>query len=123
MHSVSFQPNSGAQGELAGLMTIRKFHEKHGQYEKRNVCLIPLSAHGTNPASATLAGLKVKVVNVKDGVIDLDDLKKKLNHNVACIMVTYPSTYGVYESEIRTVVDMVHEVGALVYMDGANMNA
>lgn len=128
MHAVCLQPNSGASGELTGLLTIRKYHETKGEASKRNICLIPISAHGTNPASATLAGMKVVVVqaNQQDGSIDIEDLRKQIAANegkVGAIMLTYPSTYGVFESEVKIAIDLVHEAGGLVYMDGANMNA
>ncbi|AOT06827.1 aminomethyl-transferring glycine dehydrogenase [Pseudoalteromonas luteoviolacea] len=124
--AVSLQPNSGAQGEYAGLIAIRKYHESRGDAH-RNVCLIPSSAHGTNPASAQMASMKVVVVGCDDkGNIDLDDLRAKaeeVSENLSCIMVTYPSTHGVYEETIREVCDIVHQHGGQVYMDGANMNA
>jgi glycine cleavage system P protein (glycine dehydrogenase) len=124
--AVSLQPNSGAQGELAGLLVIRAWHESRGQ-SHRNVVLIPASAHGTNPASAVMAGMKV-VVTASDarGYIDLADLKKKADEHagdLAALMVTYPSTHGVYEESIREICAIVHEHGGQVYMDGANMNA
>ncbi len=122
----SLQPNSGAQGEYAGLLTIRNFHEAHGQGH-RNVILIPISAHGTNPASAVMAGYKVVVVKaLENGYIDVEDLKlKAIQHsgNLAGIMITYPSTYGVYEESVKDITQIVHEHGGQVYMDGANMNA
>jgi glycine dehydrogenase len=124
--AVSMQPNSGAQGEYAGLIAIRKYHESRGEGH-RNVCLIPSSAHGTNPASAQMASMKVVVVACdNDGNIDMADLKAKaeeVSENLSCIMVTYPSTHGVYEASIREVCDIVHQHGGQVYMDGANMNA
>ncbi|HXG37677.1 MAG TPA: aminomethyl-transferring glycine dehydrogenase [Bacteroidota bacterium] len=124
--AVSFQPNSGAQGELTGLLVIRAYHADRGQ-RQRNVVLIPASAHGTNPASATMAGMKVVVVNCDDrGNIDLDDLRLKAqayNDTLAALMVTYPSTFGVFEEKIQEICDIVHEHGGQVYMDGANMNA
>ncbi|MDF2176867.1 aminomethyl-transferring glycine dehydrogenase [Aliiglaciecola sp. CAU 1673] len=124
--ALSMQPNSGAQGEYAGLIAIRKYHESRNEGH-RNVCLIPSSAHGTNPASAQMINYKVVVVDCdKLGNIDLEDLKKKaeeVSDNLACIMVTYPSTHGVYEETIRQVCDIVHQHGGQVYMDGANMNA
>lgn len=124
--ATSLQPNSGAQGEYAGLMVIRAYHEKMGQ-SHRNICLIPASAHGTNPASAVMAGMKVVVVATDDkGNIDTDDLKKKaLQHkdNLAALMVTYPSTHGVFESSIKDITHFIHSCGGQVYMDGANMNA
>jgi len=126
MQAVSLQPNAGSQGEFAGLLAIRRYHEKQGE-KTRNICLIPASAHGTNPASAVMAGLDVVVVACDDaGNIDLDDLRKRAadaGSQLAALMVTYPSTHGVFEEEIRTICDMVHGEGGLVYMDGANMNA
>ena len=123
---VSLQPNAGAQGEFAGLMVIRKFHEKNGQ-KNRNVCLIPSSAHGTNPASAQMVGMKVVVVNCdKYGNVDYEDLKKKAekySKNLAALMVTYPSTHGVFEEKITDICDLIHKHGGQVYMDGANLNA
>ncbi|MDE3214165.1 MAG: aminomethyl-transferring glycine dehydrogenase, partial [Bacteroidota bacterium] len=122
----SLQPNSGAQGEFAGLLTIRAFHERHGDL-KRDVILIPVSAHGTNPASAVMAGFKVAVVKCDaEGNIDMADLKTIAEKNkevLAGLMVTYPSTHGVFEETIREICEVVHEFGGLVYMDGANMNA
>lgn len=122
----SLQPNSGAQGEYAGLLAIRGYHESRGD-SHRNVMLIPISAHGTNPASAVMAGYKVVVVKaLENGYIDLDDLRLRAEQNkdnLAGIMVTYPSTYGVYEETIKDVTNIVHENGGQVYMDGANMNA
>lgn len=124
--ATSLQPNSGAQGEFAGLMVIRAYHESRGDYE-RNVCLIPSSAHGTNPASAVMAGMKVVVTkSTEEGNIDVDDLREKAamyKDNLACLMVTYPSTHGVYESAIKEVTKIIHDNGGQVYMDGANMNA
>jgi len=122
----SLQPNAGSAGELAGLLAIRSYHRSRGD-EARDVCLIPASAHGTNAASAVLAGLRVVVVKCgEDGAIDLGDLRAKLAANegrVAAIMVTYPSTNGVYEETITTVADLIHEAGGQVYIDGANLNA
>jgi glycine dehydrogenase len=119
-------PNSGAQGELTGLLTIRAYHVAH-QAGERDVALIPSSAHGTNPASAVMAGMRVIVVNCDNaGNIDVADLEKKASENkdkLACLIVTYPSTHGVFETRIREIVDIVHNYGGLVYMDGANMNA
>jgi glycine dehydrogenase len=124
--AISFQPNSGASGEYAGLMVIRKFHDDHGDTH-RNIVLIPASAHGTNPASAVMAGAKVVVVKCdEDGNVDLEDLKLKATEheeNLMGFMVTYPSTHGVFESGIREMTEIVHSHGGLVYMDGANMNA
>lgn len=122
----SLQPNSGAQGEYAGLMVIRAYHESNGEGH-RNICLIPSSAHGTNPASAVMAGMKVVVTKAtEEGNIDVADLREKaIQHkdNLAALMVTYPSTHGVYESAIKEVTSIIHEYGGQVYMDGANMNA
>jgi glycine dehydrogenase len=124
--AVSLQPNSGAQGEYAGLMTIRKFHKSNNQ-TNRNVCLIPNSAHGTNPASAQMCGMKVVVVNCdEDGNVDIKDLKDKADKyskDLAALMVTYPSTHGVFEEKIIEICDIVHKSGGQVYMDGANLNA
>jgi glycine dehydrogenase len=124
--AVSLQPNSGAQGEYAGLMTIRKFHKSNNQ-ANRNVCLIPNSAHGTNPASAQMCGMKVVVVNCdEDGNVDIKDLKDKAekhSKDLAALMVTYPSTHGVFEEKIIEICDIVHKSGGQVYMDGANLNA
>jgi glycine dehydrogenase len=123
---VSLQPNSGAQGEFAGLLAIRAYHRSRGD-DQRTVVLIPASAHGTNPASAALAGLRVVVVaNAPDGSVDLADLSKKAAAHadaLACLMITYPSTHGVFEAGIREMCDIVHRNGGQVYMDGANMNA
>lgn len=123
---MSFQPNSGAQGEYTGLMVIRAYHESRGEGH-RNVCLIPASAHGTNPASASMAGLKVVVVKTDDkGNIDVEDLKAKAAEHAAnlnSLMVTYPSTHGVFEESIIEICNIIHENGGQVYMDGANMNA
>ncbi len=122
----SMQPNSGAQGEYAGLLTIRAFHEANGE-PHRNVMLIPISAHGTNPASAVMAGMKVVVVKALDnGYIDMDDLTAKANQyskELSGIMITYPSTYGVYEETVKDITSIIHQHGGQVYMDGANMNA
>lgn len=122
----SLQPNSGAQGEYAGLLTIRAYHAAQGN-PHRDVMLIPISAHGTNPASAVMAGMKVVVVKALDnGYIDLDDLRQKAEANsqqLAGIMITYPSTYGVYEETVKEITSIVHQHGGQVYMDGANMNA
>lgn len=124
--ATSLQPNSGAQGEYAGLMVIKAYHESRRD-EHRNICLIPSSAHGTNPASAVMAGMKVVVTkSTEEGNIDVEDLREKaLLHkdNLSCLMVTYPSTHGVYESAIREVTKIIHDNGGQVYMDGANMNA
>ncbi|WP_417886012.1 aminomethyl-transferring glycine dehydrogenase [Zunongwangia sp.] len=124
--ATSLQPNSGAQGEYAGLMVIRAYHESRGEGH-RNVCLIPSSAHGTNPASAVMAGMKVIVTKAtENGNIDVDDLREKAienKDNLAALMVTYPSTHGVFESAIREITQIIHDNGGQVYMDGANMNA
>jgi glycine dehydrogenase len=123
---ISLQPNAGAQGEYAGLMVIRKFHIENGD-ENRNICLIPSSAHGTNPASAQMAGMKVVVVDCdKDGNVDLEDLTKKAelhSKSLAALMVTYPSTHGVFEEHIKDICEVIHQHGGQVYMDGANLNA
>ncbi|PMG28596.1 glycine dehydrogenase (aminomethyl-transferring) [Shewanella sp. 10N.286.52.C2] len=124
--AVCIQPNSGAQGEYAGLLAIKKYHESRSEGH-RDICLIPQSAHGTNPASAQLAGMKVVVTACdKDGNVDLEDLKAKaaeLADNLSCIMITYPSTHGVYEESISEICEIVHQHGGQVYLDGANMNA
>ncbi|MBN08845.1 MAG: glycine dehydrogenase (aminomethyl-transferring) [Flavobacteriaceae bacterium] len=124
--STSLQPNSGAQGEYAGLMVIREYHHSKGDFN-RNICLIPASAHGTNPASAVMAGMKVVVVKTdEEGNISWDDIKEKVvksKNNLAALMITYPSTHGVFESNIQKITKLVHEFGGQVYMDGANMNA
>ncbi|MCL6421876.1 aminomethyl-transferring glycine dehydrogenase [Brachybacterium sp. JHP9] len=124
--TVSLQPNAGSQGEYAGLLAIRAYHLSRGDSE-RTVCLVPASAHGTNAASAVLAGLRVVVVASDAlGNVDLDDLKQKIKDHgeeLAAIMITYPSTHGVYEQEVRTVCQLVHDAGGQVYVDGANMNA
>jgi glycine dehydrogenase len=124
--AASLQPNSGAQGELTGLLVIRSYHHDRGQGQ-RKVVLIPSSAHGTNPASATMAGMNVVVVNCDDkGNVDLDDLKVKAdayNDTLAALMITYPSTFGVFEERIKEICAIVHQHGGQVYMDGANMNA
>ncbi|MBT8179341.1 MAG: aminomethyl-transferring glycine dehydrogenase [Eudoraea sp.] len=124
--ATSLQPNSGAQGEYSGLMTIRAYHESRGDHH-RNICIIPASAHGTNPASAVMAGMKVVVTTTdKHGNIDMQDLEEKVlanSDNLAALMVTYPSTHGVFESSIRKITQLIHDHGGQVYMDGANMNA
>ncbi|WP_010519346.1 aminomethyl-transferring glycine dehydrogenase [Croceivirga radicis] len=124
--ATSLQPNSGAQGEFAGLMTIRAYHEANGQGH-RNICIIPASAHGTNPASAVMAGMKVVVTKTdENGNIDLVDLEEKVklhSENLSSLMVTYPSTHGVFESSIKQITQLIHDHGGQVYMDGANMNA
>ena len=123
---ISMQPNSGAQGEYTGLMVIREFHKENGN-DHRNICLIPASAHGTNPASAVIAGLKVVIVECdKHGNISKDDLAEKAkihSENLAAIMVTYPSTHGVFEHSIKEICQIVHDYGGQVYLDGANLNA
>jgi glycine dehydrogenase len=122
----TLQPNSGAQGEYAGLMVIRAYHQSRGDYH-RNIALIPSSAHGTNPASAAMAGMQVVVTKtLENGNIDVEDLREKaILHaaNLSCLMVTYPSTHGVFESAIREITQIIHDNGGQVYMDGANMNA
>ena len=123
---ISLQPNSGAQGEFAGLLAIKKFHESNNE-SNRNICIIPSSAHGTNPASAQMCGMEVLIVKCDNlGNIDLKDLKQKIslvNKNLAAFMVTYPSTHGVFEESIVDICEMIHEAGGQVYMDGANLNA
>ncbi|MDC0333530.1 aminomethyl-transferring glycine dehydrogenase [Candidatus Pelagibacter sp.] len=123
---VSLQPNAGAQGEFAGLMVIKKYHENNGD-KNRNVCLIPSSAHGTNPASAQMVGMKVVVIKCDEhGNVDIEDLKEKAkthSENLAALMVTYPSTHGVFEEKISEICKLIHENGGQVYMDGANLNA
>ncbi len=125
-HSMSMQPNSGAQGEYAGLMVIRAYHHSRGE-DHRNVTLIPSSAHGTNPASAVMAGMKVVVVKCDDnGNIDVEDLKAKAEQhkdNLSALMITYPSTHGVFEERVKEITQIIHDNGGQVYMDGANMNA
>ena len=124
--ATSLQPNSGAQGEFAGLMVIRAYHESRGDFH-RNICLIPSSAHGTNPASAVMAGMQVVVTKSTDeGNIDVEDLREKAQlhkDNLSALMVTYPSTHGVYEASIKEITKIIHDNGGQVYMDGANMNA
>ena len=123
---ISLQPNAGAQGEYTGLLVIRQYHEMRGE-SHRNICLIPESAHGTNPASAVMCGMKVVPISCNErGDIDLDELRakaEKYSENLAALMVTYPSTHGVFETEIQTICDTVHQHGGQVYLDGANMNA
>ena len=124
--TVSLQPNSGAQGEFSGLMVIREYHRSRGE-KKRNVVVIPSSAHGTNPASAVMAGMKVVVIKSTPlGNVDIEDLKLKVQdnkENLAALMITYPSTHGVFEDRIMEICNIIHENGGLVYMDGANLNA
>jgi len=127
MHAVSLQPNSGAQGEFAGLLTIRRYHRSRGEHN-RDICLIPVSAHGTNPASAAMAGMRVVPIkcDTKTGNLDLVDLREKCEQHASqlgAMMITYPSTYGVFEPQIKKVCEIVHKYGGQVYMDGANMNA
>ncbi|WP_071872536.1 aminomethyl-transferring glycine dehydrogenase [Atopomonas hussainii] len=124
--AICMQPNSGAQGEYAGLLAIRKYHESRGEGH-RNVCLIPASAHGTNPATAQMASMRVQIVECdKQGNVDIEDLRRKAAEcaeQLACLMITYPSTHGVYEQGIREICEIVHQHGGQVYMDGANLNA
>ena len=124
--AVSLQPNSGAQGEYTGLMVIREYHIRRGEGH-RNVVVIPASAHGTNPASAAMAGMKVVVIDsTSEGNIDVEDLKKKVEqnkNNLAALMITYPSTHGVFEEDVKEICSIIHQNGGQVYMDGANMNA
>ena len=123
---ISLQPNAGSQGEFAGLLSIRKYHEYRGNKE-RHICLIPRSAHGTNPASAVMAGMKVVIVDCDDqGNIDLVDLLEKAQahrNSLAALMITYPSTHGVFEAEVKKICEIIHDHGGQVYMDGANLNA
>jgi glycine dehydrogenase len=124
--AISMQPNSGAQGEYAGLLTIRAYHLARGDAH-RTVCLIPTSAHGTNPASAQMVGMTVVPVKSKDnGDVDLDDFRAKAEQhadNLSCCMITYPSTHGVFEETVREICEITHQFGGQVYLDGANMNA
>lgn len=124
--AISFQPNSGAQGEYAGLLAIRKYQAAQGEAH-RDVCLIPESAHGTNPASAQMMGMKILIVKTDDnGNVDIDDLANKIaqaGDNLSALMITYPSTHGVYETSIRKICQLIHDAGGRVYMDGANLNA
>ncbi len=124
--AISFQPNSGAQGEYSGMLAIRRYQEAQGEAH-RNICLIPKSAHGTNPATAAMLGLKVVVVDTDEhGNVNIDDLKAKAEQHrdaLSAIMITYPSTHGVYEEGIRDICRIIHENGGQVYMDGANLNA
>ena len=124
--AICMQPNSGAQGEYAGLLAIRKYHESRGDAH-RNICLIPSSAHGTNPASAIMASMRVVIVECdKGGNVDMEDLKRKAaeaSEQLSCLMITYPSTHGVYEEGIREICEVIHSHGGQVYMDGANLNA
>ena len=123
---ISLQPNAGSQGEYAGLLAIKSYHESRGD-SHRDICLIPSSAHGTNPASAQMCGMKVVVVACDDqGNVDIDDLKQKAeqhSENLSAIMVTYPSTHGVFEENITELCEIVHQHGGQVYIDGANLNA
>ncbi|KAJ8979508.1 hypothetical protein NQ317_015686 [Molorchus minor] len=123
---ISFQPNSGAQGEYAGLRTIQCYHEARGD-KHRDVCLIPVSAHGTNPASAQMAGMRVEPVKIgQDGTVDVEDLRRKsenFRNRLSCLMITYPSTNGMFEETIADICDIIHKNGGQVYLDGANMNA
>ena len=123
---ISLQPNAGAQGEFAGLLAIKKFHESNNQ-PNRNICLIPSSAHGTNPASAQMCGMEVSIIKCDDkGNVDINDLKEKIfkaGKNLAALMITYPSTHGVFEESIVDICDLIHKAGGQVYMDGANLNA
>ena len=124
--AVSLQPNAGSQGEYAGLLVIRRYHESRGD-GGRNVCMIPSSAHGTNPASAVMAGMSVQVVACdEDGNVDLADLRAKAEahaDDLAALMITYPSTHGVFEESIVEICEVIHAAGGQVYMDGANLNA
>jgi len=123
---ISLQPNAGAQGEFAGLLAIKKFHESNNEND-RNICIIPSSAHGTNPASAQMCGMEVSIVKCdKYGNIDLEDLEQKISiagKKLSALMITYPSTHGVFEESIVQICEMIHKAGGQVYMDGANLNA
>ena len=122
----SFQPNAGSQGEYTGLLVIRKYHQVRGQAQ-RNICLIPESAHGTNPASAVMAGLQVVVLTCDaNGNVSVEDLQQKVleyQDTLAALMITYPSTHGVFEESFREICDIIHQYGGQVYLDGANFNA
>lgn len=122
----SLQPNSGASGEYAGLLAIQNYHESRGDFQ-RKICLIPRSAHGTNPATAAMCNMEIVIVNSDEqGNVDVEDLKAKANlhkDNLSCLMITYPSTHGVFEDEIKTITKAIHDNGGKVYIDGANMNA
>ncbi|MFO6376474.1 glycine dehydrogenase (aminomethyl-transferring), partial [Pseudomonas aeruginosa] len=124
--AICMQPNSGAQGEYAGLLAIRRYHQSRGD-SQRDICLIPASAHGTNPASAIMASMRVVIVECDPrGNVDLDDLRLKAaeaGDRLSCLMITYPSTHGVYEEGIGEICEVVHRHGGQVYMDGANLNA
>ena len=124
--AISMQPNAGSQGEYAGLLAIRRYHESRGDTQ-RKVCMIPSSAHGTNPASAALAGMKIVIVECDErGNVDMGDLRDKAqrhSEDLSCIMVTYPSTHGVFEESIIELCEVVHQHGGQVYVDGANLNA
>jgi glycine dehydrogenase len=124
--AISLQPNAGAQGEFAGLLAIQRYHEKHGE-SKRNICIIPKSAHGTNPASAQMCGMEISIVNCDDkGNVDIDHLDKKIKEagdKLSTLMITYPSTHGVFEESIVEICDKIHNAGGQVYLDGANYNA
>ncbi|MFP5341292.1 MAG: glycine dehydrogenase (aminomethyl-transferring), partial [Gammaproteobacteria bacterium] len=123
---ISLQPNAGSQGEYAGLLAIQAFHASRGE-SHRNICLIPSSAHGTNPASAQMVGMTVVVTKCDDnGNVDMADLKAKCEQhsaNLAAVMITYPSTYGVFDTHVKELCALVHQFGGRVYVDGANMNA
>ena len=124
--AISLQPNAGSQGEYAGLLAIDSFHKANNDHD-RNICLIPESAHGTNPASAQMVGYEVVVIDCdENGVIDFDDLKNKVNthkNKIAAMMITYPSTHGVFEERVKDVCDLIHNFGGFIYIDGANFNA
>lgn len=123
---ISSQPHSGATGEYAGLMAIKKYHESRGDHH-RNICLCPVSAHGTNPATATICGMKIIPIGCDDkGNMITEEVKQKAEQykeKLSCIMITYPSTHGVFEENVKEICDIVHVNGGQVYMDGANMNA
>ena len=124
--AMSLQPNAGSQGEYAGLLAIKAYHKANGEHE-RHICLIPSSAHGTNPASAAMVNMDVVIVKCDDnGNVDLNDLDEKIaqyNQEISALMITYPSTHGVFEESITIICDKIHAVGGQVYVDGANLNA
>ncbi|MBT7819152.1 MAG: aminomethyl-transferring glycine dehydrogenase subunit GcvPB, partial [Chloroflexi bacterium] len=124
MSGISLQPAAGAHGEFAGILAIRRYHEYHEELDKRTKILVPNSAHGTNPASAAMCGFKVVSVNsLENGQVDIEDLKTKLDDDIAGMMLTNPNTVGIFEQNIEEICELVHSVGGLMYMDGANLNA
>ena len=124
MDKICLQPAAGAHGEFTGILIIRKFHEKNNDLTKRTKILVPNSAHGTNPASAAMSGFKVVTINsLENGQVDVEDLKKHIDDEVAGMMMTNPNTVGIFEQQISEISDLIHKAGGLMYMDGANMNA